>query len=193
VAAGPPAAACHVRGLATSFAASTTTDPPGAQSAGASMGFALQGVPRVAMGAPFGVPALLTLPAAAPSLPKEGRADDVAAYRALFPRRVRAVARPPRGRSSRRCLPGILPSRAFSPAVRAIACSRDAGPLVLGRDDVPAHLDLRASRSGWIGLVRFRTASSLGVVHLATVTALRSSSRGAGSCFRLTQDVTHDT
>lgn len=43
VTADPSAAACHVRGLATPFAASTT-DPPGAQGAGASMGFALQGV-----------------------------------------------------------------------------------------------------------------------------------------------------
>jgi hypothetical protein len=39
----PSATACHVRGLGTSFAASTT-GPPGARSAGASMGFTLQGV-----------------------------------------------------------------------------------------------------------------------------------------------------
>ena len=39
----PSVAACHVRGLGTPFATSTT-DPPGAQSAGASMGLTLQGV-----------------------------------------------------------------------------------------------------------------------------------------------------
>jgi hypothetical protein len=42
----PFAAACRVRGLATPIATSTT-DPPGARSAGASMGFTLQGVPLV--------------------------------------------------------------------------------------------------------------------------------------------------
>jgi hypothetical protein len=42
----PFAAACRVRGLATPFATSTT-DPPGARSAGASMGLTLQGVPLV--------------------------------------------------------------------------------------------------------------------------------------------------
>jgi hypothetical protein len=39
----PSAAACRVRGLATPFA-TYTTDPPGARSAGASMGLTLQGV-----------------------------------------------------------------------------------------------------------------------------------------------------
>ena len=39
----PSVAACRVRGLATPFATSTT-DPPGARSAGASMGLTLQGV-----------------------------------------------------------------------------------------------------------------------------------------------------
>ena len=39
----PSAAACHVRGLVTPLATSTT-DPPGARSAGASMGLTLQGV-----------------------------------------------------------------------------------------------------------------------------------------------------
>jgi hypothetical protein len=65
LAADPSATACHVRGLATSFAASTTS-PPGARGAGASMGFALQGVPLAARGAPLGVPALLTLPSVPP-------------------------------------------------------------------------------------------------------------------------------
>jgi hypothetical protein len=42
----PSIAASHVRGLATPFATSTT-GPPGALSAGASLGFALQGFPLV--------------------------------------------------------------------------------------------------------------------------------------------------
>jgi hypothetical protein len=42
----PSATACHVRGLATPIATSTT-EPTGARGAGASMGFALQGVPLV--------------------------------------------------------------------------------------------------------------------------------------------------
>jgi hypothetical protein len=42
----PSAAACRVRGLATPFA-TYTTDPPGARSAGASMGLTLQGIPLV--------------------------------------------------------------------------------------------------------------------------------------------------
>jgi hypothetical protein len=42
----PSVVASHVRGLATPIATSTT-GPPGARSAGASLGFALQGVPLV--------------------------------------------------------------------------------------------------------------------------------------------------
>jgi hypothetical protein len=111
----------------------------------------------------------------------------MAAFRASFPRRIRAVAGIPK-ETGRRCLPGLLPSRAFSPSARATACSHGTGPLALQRDDVPARLDLRASRFGWIGLVRLRTACSPGVWHLATVTALRPPSRGAGSWIHLTQD-----
>jgi hypothetical protein len=110
-----------------------------------------------------------------------------AAYRASFPRRVRAATEFPK-EPGRRCLPGLFPSRALTPSARAIACSHDASPLALGRDDVPTHLDLRASRIGWLGLVRLRTAGSPGVLHLSTVTALRSPPRGAGSWFHLTQD-----
>jgi hypothetical protein len=146
-AADPSATACRVRGLATSFAASTT-NPTGARSAGASMGFVLQGVPLDARGAPLGVLALLTLPAAPPP---EGSEASPTAFRASCPRRIRAAAAFPKKRS-RRCLLGLLPSRAFSPSVRATACSHDAGPLVLRGDDVPTHLDLRASRIEWIGL-----------------------------------------
>jgi hypothetical protein len=92
----PSTVACRVRGLATSFATSTT-GPPGARGAGASMGFALQGLPLVASGAPLGVLALLTLP---PAPPPEGSESATAAFRALFPQRVRAATRSlPEGRT----------------------------------------------------------------------------------------------
>jgi hypothetical protein len=179
----PSATACHVRGLATSFAASTT-GPTGARSAGASMGFALQGVPLGARGAPLGALALLTLPATPPpggsgvGRPPSGPCS-----------RDESVPSPsPQKGPGRRCLPGLFPSRALTPSARAIACSHDAGPLALGRDDVPARPDLRASRIGWLGVVRLRTAGSPGVWHLSTVTALRPPPRGAGSWFHLTQD-----
>jgi hypothetical protein len=48
----PSVAACRVRGLGTPFATSTT-DPPGARSAGASMGLTLQGVLLVREWCPF--------------------------------------------------------------------------------------------------------------------------------------------
>ena len=143
--ADPSAAACRVRGLDTSFATSTTS-PTGARSAGASMGFALQGVPLAARGAPLGVPALLTLPSVPP--PK-GSSAKAAAFRAFFLRRIRAVVRSsPRGDPDRRYLLELFLSRAFPSTARAIACSHDACPLTLGGDDVPTHLGLRASRIG---------------------------------------------
>jgi hypothetical protein len=98
MAADPSATACHVRGLATSFAASTT-GPTGARSAGASVGFALQGVPLGARGAPLGALALLTLPAT----PLPERSD---------------VGRPPTGPRSRD--ESVLPPNSRkSPAVDA--------------------------------------------------------------------------
>jgi hypothetical protein len=159
------------------------------RSTGASLGFALQGVPLVASRTPFGAPALLTLPLPCAPSPCGEDTEDAAASRASFPRRVRAVVQPPRGRPDRRYLLGLSPSRAFPPSVRAIASSHDASPLALGQGDVPTHLDLRASRIEWIGLVRFRTAGSPGVPHLPTVTALRPPFRGAGSWFRLAQEI----
>ena len=86
------------------------------------------------------------------------------ASRASCLRRVRAVASQPK-LPGRRSLPGLLPFRAFTSHVRAIASSHDAGPLVLGRGDVPTRLNHRASRSvriGWLvselpALMGFRT------------------------------------
>jgi hypothetical protein len=185
----PSVAACRVRGLATPCATSTT-DPPGARSAGASMGLTLQGVLLVREWCPSRGPCPPDVTGRAPS--PRGERTEPAAFRASFPRRVRAVTSLPK-ETGRRYLPGFHLSRAFSPSARAIACSHDAGPLVLRGDDVPTRLDLRASRIEWIGLARFRAACSHEVSHLATVVALRSPSRGAGSCLDLTQDVAHYT
>jgi hypothetical protein len=128
-------------------------------------------------GTPLGAPALLTLsrPVAAPEgAPPEGSPSG-------RPSRNGCVLPPsPRGGNGRRCLPGLLLSEAFSPSVRAVACSREASPLTLGRVDVPTRLGPRASRIEWIGLARLRAACSLEVLHLPTVVALRSPVRGAG-------------
>lgn len=183
--AGPPAAACHVRGLDTPLAASNHWSSR-RQSAGASLGFALQGVPLAHGRYPSRGPCPPDVPAAL-RLPGEER-ERAAAFKASFPRRVRAAAGRPKP-SDRRCLPGLRPFRAFPPSVRAPACSRGAGPRVLGQGDVPTRLDLRASRTGWVGLARFRAAGSHGIWHLATVMALRSSRRGAGSWLRLAREV----
>jgi len=113
------------------------------------MGFALQGLLLVRERCPFRGPCPPDVTEAASLFPKEQELAS-AAYRASCPLRVRAVATRPKS-PGRRCLPGLSPSRALPPHVRAIACSHDAGPLVLGRDDVPTRLDHRASRSVWIG------------------------------------------
>jgi hypothetical protein len=160
------------------------------RSAGASMGLTLQGVLLMRERCPFRGPCPPDVAGRARS--PRGERTEPAAFRASFPRRVRAATSLPK-ETSRRYLPELSLSRAFSPSARAIACSHDAGPLVLGGDDVPTHLDPRASRIEWIGLARFRAACSLEVRHLATVVALRSPSRGAGSCFHLTQDVARYT
>jgi hypothetical protein len=160
------------------------------RSAGASLGLTLQGVLLVRERCPSRGPCPPDVTGRAHS--PRGERTEPAASRASFPRRVRAAASLPR-ETGRRYLPGFHLSRAFSPSARAIACSHDAGPLVLGGDDVPTHLDPRASRIEWIGLARFRAACSLEVRHLATVVALRSPSRGAGSWFHLTQDAAHYT
>jgi hypothetical protein len=160
------------------------------RSAGAFMGFTLQGVLLVGERYPFRGPCPPDV--ADRTRPPGGARTEPTAFRALFSRRVRAATGPPR-ETGRRYLPGLRLSRAFSPSARVIACSHDAGPLVLGGDDVPTHLDPRASRIEWIGLARFRAACSLEVRHLATVVALRSPSRGAGSWFHLPQDAAHYT
>jgi hypothetical protein len=63
--ADPSAASWRVRGLATPFAPSTTV-PTGARSAGAPLGFTLQGLAPHRGGTPFGASALLTFRASSP-------------------------------------------------------------------------------------------------------------------------------
>ena len=185
VATDPSATACHVRGLSTPIAA-YTIEPTGARGAGASLGLTLQGVPfvheRYSSRSPC-LPDVTDRPNSPRGVERERPPSRPCS-------RDESVLSPelPEGRPDRRCLHGLCPYRVFSPSARALACSHDAGPLVLGGDDVPTRLDLRASRFEWIGMVRFRTAYSRGVSHLATVTALHSASRGAGSWFHLTQD-----
>jgi len=160
--------------------------PSRRRSAGASMGFALQGVPLASGRYPSRGPCPPDVPASA-HLPGEEREPRPPSG----PRsRCESVLSPGKPKlPGRRCLPGLSPFRAFPPSARAPACSRGAGPLVLVQGDVPTSMDLRASRVGWIGLARLRAAGSRGVSHLATVVAHRSSSRGAGSWFRLAQDL----
>jgi hypothetical protein len=152
---------------------------------GASMGFTLQGVPLARDRRSSRSPCP---PDVAVHPPSRRRVREAVAFKAFFPRRVRAVTVQPRPHG-RRYLLGVFPSRAFPPSVRAPACSHGAGPLVLGRGDVPTRMDLRASRTKWIGLTRFRVASSPGVSHLPTVTTLRTPLRGTGSWFHLTRDI----
>jgi hypothetical protein len=79
---------------------------------GASMGFTLQGIPFVAVGTPLGAPAFLPLPADTAAAPKSC-AGGVADFKASFLRRIRAVTGTTSG-SSRRSLPGVRPSEAYS-------------------------------------------------------------------------------
>jgi len=110
----PAASACHVRGLATPFAA-PTIGPTGARGAGASMGFSLQGFPLDAVGTPLGAPALVTLPSPPPR--GESAHEPPSGPRT----RVESVLSPQVPKDcGRRCLPGVLPSRAFSPSARAV-------------------------------------------------------------------------
>jgi len=140
----PSVTPCHVRGLATPFAASTTV-PTGARSAGAPMGFSLRGF-TPSRRCPFrglcppGVFAARPPAEAGRRLPTPSGpcSRDVAGIRPL------------RARSAN--LLGILPSRVFPPVVRALALFRDADPHTLRRVHVSSHLGLRALRNDGIGL-----------------------------------------
>jgi hypothetical protein len=157
------------------------------QGAGASVGFSLQGLPLDAVGAPLGVPALLTFP----RLRSPEGAVPAAAFRASFSRRVRAVAdvreaRRPSMPSWGSPLQSVLPLRPGDALVVALP------PLSPLRDSTSSATRVSGSLvSGGIGLARLRAAGSPGVSHLLTVTALRSSLRRAGSWIHLTPDGAH--
>jgi hypothetical protein len=182
----PSAAACRVRGLEVPPSRRPPPVLPTHRASERPWALPFKAFSSTAGGPPLGGRALLTLPGRI-SAPPGGYGEDRAAFRALVSRRVRAATGLPK-ESDRRCLPGILPSRAFPPSARANACSHDADPLALEREDVITRLGLRVSRIGWIGLVRLRTAGSPGVSHLATVAVLRSSNRGAGVWVDLAQE-----
>jgi hypothetical protein len=131
--------------------------------------------------APLGVAALLALSAPAPH------------------RGVHTGARSPPGLCSRHgsvpssvlvrptvaALLGFTPSeRSLHPSGRVALVARPPLPSRI-RADVPARRDPRVLRSRWIGVARLRAAGSLGVRHLMTVAALRSSGSGAGSWIHL--------
>jgi hypothetical protein len=128
----PRALPCHVRGLATPIAASTSV-PTGARSAGASLGFALQGLTRPG-GTPLGVPALLTFLREAPPLREASR-------RTPSGLRSRHGHDEGSSRTPRHVLPGLSPSRAPHPS---------SGPsLVVARPTLPP-LGGMTSRPTWV-------------------------------------------
>jgi hypothetical protein len=162
-AADPSTTACRVRGLATPLADHHHRSYQRLR-AGASMGFTLQGVLLDAIGAPLGAHALLALPVG--PAPPEGGGHGAAAFRALFPRRVRAVAEATSG-SDRRSLPGVHPSRAYScPARRSLSSRRlPSHPWTALRLGPPGSQGIAAWTSG---AIRLRTADSHRVLYLPT-------------------------
>jgi hypothetical protein len=97
--ADPSAAACRVRGLATPFAAYTTS-PTDARSVGASMGFALQGVLLARERCPSRGPCPPDVPAPPPTSPKGGgrsggRLQGLVPATSSCCRRATEAARPP--------------------------------------------------------------------------------------------------
>jgi hypothetical protein len=140
--------------------------------------------PSHVSGTPLGAPALLTLP----EVRTRGARTQPTAFRALLPRRVRPDTGSPEGDPAVDAFLGFPPpERSPHPSGLSLVVAMPA-LTSFERGDVPTRLDLRASRSGWIGLVRFRTAGSPGVLHLATVAAHRSPCRGAGSWLRLARE-----
>jgi hypothetical protein len=104
VTADPSTVACHVRGLVTPFAAFTTRscDPRRLSAPHASQHIEVlerpwaspfTGFPSTASGTSFEARALLPLPPA-PALPRREGPRRAVAFRALFPRRVRAAPGP---------------------------------------------------------------------------------------------------
>jgi hypothetical protein len=157
--------ACHVRGLVTSFAASTPDPPRSLAAPRASSGFHLRGV----LLAPVGIPSRGPMPSCRSprrfaSLLKV-RAD-ASGFRALLPASSSFCRTTLAGRA-RRCLHGLSPSRAFSPSVLASAsCSRPLPPHALGGVDVPTRLRLEVLWNDGVGWSLSGLPALLGFVTL---------------------------
>ncbi len=146
----PGPAACRVRGLGTSFAASTPVPAGTLTGPRASTGFTLRGVLLAPVGPPLG----------GPCPPAVRRVDSPRSLRCVRTRpasgprsrrRARSVLRALAG-AERRCLLALPPSRALSPIVLSGALFAPAPPPRVGRDDVPTRLRLevlRIDRCGW--------------------------------------------
>lgn len=170
----------RVRGLATSCA--TSSSPlPARETPERPWAFPFRAFSPCAVVPPRGGPALLSLPARAPHREVHTRTRSASGLRSRhgFVRSPTLAGRP---------VDALLgfppPEPSPHPSGRSALVARP--PLAPhSRADVPARRGHRVLRSGWIGLVRFRTAGSLGVRHLLTVAALRSPGPGVGSWFHL--------
>jgi len=174
---GPPAA---YGGLATSCA--TTPSPlPAREAPERPWAFPFRASSPCTAVPPFRGPALLSLPVLAPHREVHTRtrsATGLCSRHGL----VRSPTLAGRPVDALLGLPPPEPSP--HPSGRSALVARP--PLTPpSRADVPARQGHRVLRSEWIGVVRFRTAGSLGVRHLLTVAALRSPGPGAGSWLHL--------
>ena len=170
--------AYRVRGLVTSFAASTTVPSGALRRPSAHELHPSRPSPRVDR-APFRETlALVTLRTSwSPRSPVEQ--DGRRRLQGLDPD-VELVPEPPCGSSSR-CLLGVHPSRALPPPVPRERCDPLTVPHhALGGIDVPTRLRLGVFRCGRPGIAPLRAAGSPGVSYLSTVTAPRRPPRGAG-------------
>ncbi len=182
----PSAAACRVRGLATSFATSTT-GPADACAPEHPWASPFKVFPSTAVGAPLGAHTLLTLPAG-PTPPRGETRHDVAAFRVSFPRRVRAAAR------TTEVVPAVDTFLGFDLPELALArpgarFDRGASPLALRRLDVQARPGLRVLRCERVERSVSGPPTLLGFSTFRRIAALRSSLIGAGLSLRLTRAI----
>ena len=163
-------AACHVRGLGTSIAASTTTPAEALRPPSVHGLLPSRRSPRVRSDSLSGVPALLPLLASIRLAPIGACGRD--RLQGLAPGRelVRSVV-PLRARRVDASL-GFFPSeRSPPPSSRALHGFAPAPPPRVGRDDVPTRLRLEVLRNGGIGIAPLGAAGSPGICHLSTAAA----------------------
>jgi hypothetical protein len=148
---------------------------------GAPMGFTLQGVPLDRGRSTFRWPCLPDVTAYRSLLPKEeGR--HVAAFKASFPRRVRAAPKHPehKSRFASAVDPFLrfIPFRVLLPPDLARAFYRRASPRTLGRGDVPVRPGLRVSGIKRVGHPVSGVPTLLGFVTLRMCGAPSVSPKG---------------